>query len=265
MASDAIDSAQGVISAQEALTFLDEASAILAGSLDYEFTLGTIAQLTVPVLADWCAVDVVQEDGSLRQITSGHPDPEQEQLLMELRRRYRAEKAGSEGVARVIATGESELMPDVSGGAPSARLAIRDDEAEAYDRLGPKSYLIVPMVARGRAIGAITLLSTRAGRHYGPGDLTFAQHLAQRFALAVDNASLYEAAERSRSQLDNVFTTAPVGLAFLDSDLRYVRANTALAEINAVPLEDHIGRRVSEVLGPEGAGIEAMLRHVLET
>jgi serine phosphatase RsbU (regulator of sigma subunit)/anti-sigma regulatory factor (Ser/Thr protein kinase)/PAS domain-containing protein len=264
-ASDAIDSAQGVISAQEALTFLDEASAILAGSLDYEFTLGTIAQLMVPVLADWCAVDVVQEDGSLRQITSGHPDPEQERLLMELRRRYRAEKGGSEGVTRVIATGEPELMTDVSGGTAGARLAIRDDETAAYDRLGPKSYLIVPMVARGRAIGAITLLSTRAGRHYGPSDLAFAQHLARRFALAVDNASLYEAAERSRSQLDNVFTTAPVGLAFLDSELRYVRVNAALAEINAVAIEDHIGRRVSEVLGRDGAGIETMLAHVLET
>src|SRR3954451_16267005 len=121
MASDAIDSAQGVISAQEALTFLDEASAILAGSLDYERTLGTIAQLMVPVLADWCAVDVVQDDGSLRQITSGHPDPEQERLLMELRRRYRAEKAGSEGVTRVIATVESELVSELHGGPSGAR------------------------------------------------------------------------------------------------------------------------------------------------
>src|SRR4051794_4639233 len=141
MASDAIDSAQGVISAQEALTFLDEASSILAGSLDYEFTLGTIAQLMVPVLADWCAVDVVQEDGSLRQITSGHPDPEQERLLIELRRRYRAEKGGSEGVARVIATGEPELVTSLSG---ESTMALRDDEAEAFQRLAPKSYLIVP-------------------------------------------------------------------------------------------------------------------------
>src|SRR3954454_12023897 len=140
MASDAIDSAQGVISAQEALTFLDEASAILAGSLDYEFTLGTIAQLTVPVLADWCGVDVVQEDGSLRQITSGHPDPEQETFPLELRRRFREEKAGSEGVLNVIATGRPELASDVRGTARS-RTTIRTDEAALYDRLSPKSYL----------------------------------------------------------------------------------------------------------------------------
>ena len=265
MASDAVDNAEGVISAQEALTFLDEASAILAGSLELERTLGTIAQLMVPVFADWCGVDVVQDDGTTRQITSGHPDPEQERLLMELRRRYREEKAGSEGVMRVIATGEPELVTDISGGPASAGMTIRPDETDLYTRLAPRSYIIVPLVARGRTVGAITLLSTRAGRHYGPSDLSFAMHLARRFALAVDNAGLYEAAERSRALLDNVFTTAPVGLAFLDAELRYVRVNGALAEINGVPVEDHIGRRVSDVLGPDGSGVEAMLRHVLDT
>src|SRR5882724_5910625 len=115
MASEAVRSEQGVLSAEEALRFLDEASGVLATSLDYETTLGHIAQLMVPVLADWCGVDVIAKDGSLRQITSGHPDPEQETLLLELRRRYREEKAGSEGVLRVIATGRPELFTDVQG------------------------------------------------------------------------------------------------------------------------------------------------------
>src|SRR4051794_15315549 len=251
MASEAVHSEQGVISAEQALRFLDEASGILAGSLNYETTLGTIAQLMVPVLADWCAVDVVAADGSLRQITSGHPDPEQERFLIELRRRYRAETQGSEGVLRVIATGEPELQTDVIGAAAS-RTTILAEEADLYERLAPKSYLIVPLVARGRTIGAMTLLSTRTGRHYGPGDVSFAMHVARRFALAVDNASLYGAAEASRAQLDSVFTTAPVGLAFLDTELRYVRANAALAEINGIPLEDHIGRRARDVLGANG-------------
>src|SRR4051812_33470875 len=261
MAGDTIHDEQGVISAEQALRFLDEASGILAGSLDYEQTLGTIAQLMVPVIADWCAVDVSNDDGSLRQITSGHPDPEQELFLVELRRRYRAETRGSEGVLRVIETGEPELQPDVTGVA-AARTTIHPDEADLYERLGPKSYVIVPLVARGRTIGALTLLSTRAGRHYGPGDVSFAMHVARRFALALDNASLYEVAEASRAQLDSVFTTAPVGLAFLDEDLRYVRVNAALAEINGVPIEQHIGHRVSEVLGPDGPVIEQLLRQV---
>lgn len=261
---DAVDTEPGVLSADAALTFLDEASAVLAGSLDQETTLGQIAQLMVPMLADWCAVDVVGDDGTLRQITSGHPDPAQEQLLLELRRRYRAEKGASEGVTRVIQTGEPELFADVRG-TNRSRLEIHDQEAELYERLGPKSYLIVPLVARGRTIGAMTLLSTRAGRHYGPGDLAFARHLARHFALAVDNARLYEAAEQSRGLLDNLFTTAPVGLGFLDTELRFVRVNAALAEINGRPIDEHLGRTHSEVVGPPGEAFEPLLRRVLDT
>src|SRR4051812_49364253 len=121
MRQDAVDSLQGVLSAEEALRFLDEVAAVLIGSLDYEQTLGRVAQLAVPLLADWCAVDLLEEDGSLRQITSGHPDPEQEALLKQLRVRYRAEKGGAEGVSSVIASGQPELRSDVSG---SARIAI---------------------------------------------------------------------------------------------------------------------------------------------
>src|SRR5690349_15511378 len=134
MASEAVDSERGVISAEQALRFLDEASDILAGSLDYERTVGTIVQLMVPVLADWCAVDVVGPGGALRQITSGHPDPEQELFLVELRRRYREETRGSEGVLRVLETGEPELQSDISGVA-GARTTIRPEEAALYERL----------------------------------------------------------------------------------------------------------------------------------
>src|SRR4051812_1676445 len=89
--------AGGVLDPQRALAFLAEAGAVLARSLDYERTLAEVAQLAVPEFADWCAADVVQADGSLRQITSGHPDPRMEDLLADLRRRYRAEKGRSEG------------------------------------------------------------------------------------------------------------------------------------------------------------------------
>src|SRR4051795_4310407 len=151
MGQEAVETGQGVLSAEEALRFLDEAAAVLVGSLGYDQTLGRVAQLAVPLLADWCAVDILEEDGTLRQITSGHPDPEQEALLLELRRRYREETAGSEGVLRVIATGQPELRSDVRGDA--GRMAIREEESQVYDRLSPKSYLIVPLVARGRTLG----------------------------------------------------------------------------------------------------------------
>src|SRR5919201_6702996 len=113
MAEQSTQDAGGVLDPQRALAFLARASAVLARSLDYERTLAEVAQLAVPEFSDWCAVDVVQDDGSLRQITSGHPDPRMEELLMELRRRYRRDKGASEGAMHVIATGESELVTDV--------------------------------------------------------------------------------------------------------------------------------------------------------
>jgi serine phosphatase RsbU (regulator of sigma subunit)/anti-sigma regulatory factor (Ser/Thr protein kinase) len=198
MADDQTHQSGGVLDPQRALAVLAEVSAVLARSLDYERTLAEVARLAVPEFADWCGVDVIQPDGALRQITSGHPDQRVEELLLELRRRYRREKGTSEGAMHVIATGESELVTDVRGG---AQIDIPAGEEELYALLSPRSYMIVPMVARGRTIGALTFLSTREGRHYGPVDLDFAHHLARRFGLAADNARLYQQAEDARERL----------------------------------------------------------------
>jgi PAS domain S-box-containing protein len=252
---------RGVVDAQAALGFLAQASGVLAGSLDYEQTLQEVARLAVPDIADWCAVDVVQPDGSLRQITSGHPNPEHEALLLELRRRYREEKRGTEGVQRVIETGEPELATDVSG---ASALDLQDREGELYRELAPRSYMIVPLVARGRRLGALTFLSTREGSHYSESDLDFAQHLARRFALAVDNSRLYDEAERSWSMLDALFGSAPVGLAFYDTELRCVRVNEAQAELSRRPVDEYLGRRIEDVeaVSPEVVGL---FRQVLES
>jgi PAS domain S-box-containing protein len=250
----------GVMDPQSALGFLAQASGLLAASLDYERTLSEVARLAVPDVADWCAIDVVQPDGTTRQVTSVHPNPELESFLLELRRRYRAEKRGSEGTARVIATGEPELVRDVAG---QAAIELSQGEEESYRRLAPRSYMIVPLVARGRTIGALTFLSMREGRHYGDGDLDFAQHLGRRFALAVDNARLYDEAERSRGLLDTLFASAPVGLGFFDTELRCVRVNEALAAINGVPVDEHPGRELAELLGPLADRVMPLHRHAL--
>src|SRR4051812_44603865 len=263
MSTDAVETGQGVLSAEEALRFLDEAAAVLVGSLGYDQTLGSVAQLAVPRLADWCAVDIVEDDGTLRQITSGHPDPEQEALLLELRRRYRAEKGATEGVTRGIASGEPELQTDIRG-ASRARLEILPEETDLYERLGPKSYLIVPLAARGRTLGALTLLSTQPGRHYSEADLPIAMHLARRSSLAIDNARLYDTAEKSLGLLDTLFTTAPVGLGFVDTELRFVRINEALAAMNGLTIDEHLGRTIHEVLGPFAEQVAPMYRRALE-
>ena len=125
--------------------------------------------------------------------------------------------------------------------------------------------MVVPMVARGRSIGSLTLLSTREGRHYTTADLAFAETLAARCALAIDNARLHDAAERSLSLLDTVFATAPVGLAFVDPDLRFVRVNEAMAAFNGRAVQEHLGRTIPEVLGEPAAELAELYRRVLDT
>src|SRR3954468_7261462 len=138
-----------VMKPEAALGFLAQASGVLAGSLDYERTLTEVARLAVPDVADWCAVDIVEPDGSLRQVTSVHSDPEQEALLLELRRRYREEKGATAGATYAILSGEPVLASDVTD---QVEIALNDEERELYRRLGPRSYMIVPLVARSRRI-----------------------------------------------------------------------------------------------------------------
>src|SRR3954469_21856947 len=250
---------QPVMDPEAALGFLAQASGVLAGSLDYERTLAEVARLAVPDVADWCAVDIVEGDGSLRQITSVRPDPEQEALLLELRRRYREEKGSEAGATYAILADEPVMVEDTTG---RAEIALREEEGEVYERLGPRSYMIVPLAARGRTIGALTLLSTRPGRHYNAADLDFAKHLSRRFALAIDNSRLYDEAERSRAMLDTLFRSVPVGLAFLDRDLNCVRANDALGAFAGASEEGCAGRVLMDLLG-ERIGLEADARRVV--
>src|SRR3954468_23143755 len=222
--------ADPVLSASQALTFIADAGEVLSTSLDYEQTLRRVAVLAVPDFADWCAVYILgdgeDEEG---EVSSGHDDPEVEAMLLGIRRGRRGVEGASESI-EVGESGRSILMSDVSL-APTEEV---DDGL--YARLAPKSYMLVPLAARGRSLGSLTLLSTREGRHYGAADLSFAETLAGRCALAIDNARLHAVAERSLTLLDSVFATAPAGLAFVDHDLRFVRVNDAMRDYR-----EHVG------------------------
>jgi signal transduction histidine kinase/GAF domain-containing protein len=204
------------ISPERGLRFVVDASEALGRSLDYEETLGEVANLAVPLVADWFAVDVIQPDQSLKQITSEHPDPEQQAFLMELRRRFRAERQGSAGVARVIHTGESELREDVRG---LAEIELAAGEEEMYDRLAARSYLIVPMTARGATIGALTLLSTAEGRHYDAEDVAFAEYLGRKLASAIESSRLHGAVQRANDRLEFLARASAILSATLDADV----------------------------------------------
>jgi PAS domain S-box-containing protein len=251
-----------VVDAEAALRFLAEASSVLGGSLNYEDTVQRVANLLVPRIADWAGIDILEPDGTTRQLTSRVDDVELHAFLLDMRERYRQGSDQSQGTRAALLENRSILVREASG-PPMIELAPH--EQELYERLNVRSYMIVPLIARGRTLGAITLISRRDDRRYASVDLAFAEHLARRFALAIDNARLYDESERSLALLDTLFATAPVGLAFFDHELRYTRINEALAEINGLSVEEHLGRSVQEVLPEADAAVVDQIQHVLET
>jgi PAS domain S-box-containing protein len=181
--------------AERQTSFLSRASDILASSLDHEETLRNVAWLAVPDVADWCGVELVDERGARQQVAVAHRDPERLALAERLRRYDPAEPDPESGVAAVIATGESQLIPEVSDEMLDA--AARDrDHLELLRAVGMRSLLIVPMRIGARTLGAMTLVSAESGRRFDEDDVSFAEQVAARAAVAVENARLYT--ERSR-------------------------------------------------------------------
>ena len=191
--------------AQRRLSFLSEASAILVSSLDYEQTLRTVAQLAVPFLADWCAVDLVDAAGEIKRLSVAHVDPRKVELAGELHRRFPSDRDEHIGLARVLRTGDSEIYRVITDEF-LARAARSEEHLAALREVGMRSALIVPLEARGRTLGALSFVRSESVQPYTDDDLALAEDLARRAALAVDNARLYEAAQSALASRDELYS-----------------------------------------------------------
>lgn len=210
--------------AAERSRFLAEASVLLASSLDVEETLRSLARLAVPRFADWCAVDLATEGSRLRRVVVAHPDPETERLAREAYDRYPPDPARPDPIAELVRGGRPRLVPEIGEGLLEA--TAQDAEHLALlRRLAPRSAIGVPLVARGRTLGAISFITAESGRRYGPHELDVAVSLAERAALAVDNARLLREAQRAaRAREEAVAVVShdlrnPLGLVRLNLDL----------------------------------------------
>jgi PAS domain S-box-containing protein len=188
--------------AEERDRFLAEVSDVLASSLDYAATLERVAELAVPRIADWCVVDMAQDGGTLRRLAIAHGDPTKRARAWAMGERYPPAASGSHSGASALRTGRPALIPTV---ADAALVAYAQDAVHLkYLRdLGLLSALSVPLRARGRTLGVITLMTAESGRRLGPNELVLAEDLARRAAMAVDNAKLFgeaQAAVRARDQ-----------------------------------------------------------------
>jgi len=220
--------------------FLAEASAVLGSSIDYDATLVRLTRLAIPLLADLCAVDLLQEDGTIRRVAHAHVDPGKDDLVRDHRARHGFNAAASSGVPAVIRTRRSALVSDATDD-DLAQAASNPAHLDMLRRLGLKSWMIVPLIAHERVLGAVSFAITESARRYSRMDLALAETVGNRAASAIENARLYREAQAARAEAETANRLKDEFLAMLGHELR----NPLGAISNAV----HILDRVEDVHG----------------
>jgi PAS domain S-box-containing protein len=255
--------------AEGRLTLLARAGGLLAESIDYPKTLAAVVDLVVPRLADWASVEILEADGSIRSVAVAHVDPEKVAIAKELRRQRPPDLSSPSGIGHVITTGRTEVVPEIT---EEMIAAIDDPEVATLVReLQLRSALIVPLSARGRTLGAMTLVWAESGRTYSSADLALAETLAARIALVIDNARLYRDRDHiARTLQQSLLPPEPPAIPGVDLAARYRPAGEGI-EVGGdfydafdigdgewtVALGDVVGK------GPDAAALMGMVRHTI--
>jgi len=179
--------------------FLAEISRTLAESLDYEQTLSSAARLAMPELGAWCIVDLFDDRSRIRRVAILHPDQRLQAFTRELQQNYPPQPGDALGAPRMIGTEQPEIVPEVSD-EMLVSWARDERHLDILRALGIGSYMVVPLHARGRLLGTLTFVGTDNELRYTPRDLLFAEDLASRIAIAMDNAKLFSEAEQARNE-----------------------------------------------------------------
>lgn len=213
---------------RQAQSFLAEATRELVWSLDWEAALQRVAQLAVPTMADWCTLDVLQPDGSMSLIAVAHVDPAKVQRAHEMRGRFPATASDRSRIAHVVRTGKSELIPKITQELIVAANITDADLVESLE-LQLSSLMYVPLIARRRTIGVLTMAWAESGKHYSEDDLHLTEDLASRAAFVIDNARLYRERDHiARSLQKRLLPKSLPDVPGLDVAARYVPAGNIL-------------------------------------
>jgi signal transduction histidine kinase/CheY-like chemotaxis protein len=190
---------------RDGLAFLNEASAVLASALDYEATLGHIANLVVAQFADWCTIDVRDENGEIRRLFVTHHDASRAAAVERMKKLLTRQRTDS--IQNVIESGDPLLVPHIDWSGFRDLYADDHEVVETMVSLGITSYMIVPLVAAGRSFGAISIISASPHRIFGQHDLDLAIELGRRAGYAIDNARLYRQAQEANRAKDEFLAT----------------------------------------------------------
>ncbi len=185
------------------ISFLAEASRIFNSSLDYHQTLSAVADLLTPELADWCVIDLLQENGSLEHVAISHKDPQEIEIANDLERKYKHNLDSFRRVYYVVRTGKSELYSSIEESIRDMPVH-KDEYLHFVKEFGVRSAMIVPLKLREKALGVISFISTKSDFRYTNSDLAFAEDIAGRAASAIENARLYREANLLNIRLDRI-------------------------------------------------------------
>jgi PAS domain S-box-containing protein len=192
--------------AEQSAHFLAEASAALAVVVDYQSTLQKIANLAVPHFADWSAVDLANDDGTLCRLAVAHQDPDKIALVHQLMHDYPPDPRSAVGAFAVLRTGKPEILSDILD-----ELLVQHTQDERHlhliRSLGLKSYLCVPLIVSGKTLGVLTFATAESRRRYSQADLAVAVDLANRAAVAIENNQLYQALRDADRRKDEFLAT----------------------------------------------------------
>jgi PAS domain S-box-containing protein len=200
-------------------SFLADVTAVLGSSLDYDTTLARVARLAIPVLTDLCAIDLLEPDGRTRRVAAAHVDPAKEALVAAVRAVHGFNSDAPHGVPAVIRTRRPTLVTSATE-ADLAAAARDPEQLTMFHKLGLKSWIIVPLIAREQILGAMTFVITESSRRYNARDVALAEAVANRAAVAIDNARLLAAERRARGEAEAANRAKDEFLAVLSHELR---------------------------------------------
>jgi PAS domain S-box-containing protein len=231
-----------------AVELLVEAGAVLATSLDLTETMEQVAHLTVPRLADLCVIDLREDAGGIREVAVAARDASIASALEELRARHPLDPEGAHPVARVIRSGEPVLLEEMSG-ILLRSFAQGDEHARFMIEHRYRSAVVAPLLARGRTLGALSLLRLGDSPCYQRADTELAGELARRAAMAIDNARLFSKLQRVEQRLEAVLGNVAEAITLTDDRGQTVFANQAAADLlGAATPEELTGARPGTIM-----------------